>query len=98
MPLFAVIRARGPGWQTSLPLEGQANWDTHASFMDALAREGFVALAGPLESASQALIIVRANSPREIEHRLADDPWTRSGLLQTTQISEWTLRIGALPG
>ena len=47
--LFATIRTRGPAWQSALPLERQAGWDAHASFMNALAREGFVVIGGPLE-------------------------------------------------
>ncbi len=96
MPIFAVLRKRGPGWKTSFPLEAQENWDGHASFMDTLATEGSVVLAGPLESTSEALIIMRADSPQEIEETLATDPWTRAGLLETTKIAEWTLRIGSL--
>jgi hypothetical protein len=46
--LFAVIRTRGLAWQVSCPLEGQADWAAHASFMNALANEGFVVLGGPL--------------------------------------------------
>jgi len=46
--LFAVIRTRGPAWQESRPLEGQADWSGHASFMNSLAKEGFVILGGPL--------------------------------------------------
>jgi len=38
--LFAVIRTRGPAWQGSRPLEGQPDWAGHASFMNALAKEG----------------------------------------------------------
>ena len=95
MKLFAVIRKRGRDWQASLPLEAQQDWPAHASFMDALEAEGFVVLAGPLETTSEALIVVRANSGGEVEDRLAEDPWTRTGLLQTTKIAEWTLRIGA---
>jgi uncharacterized protein YciI len=98
MPLFAVIRKRGAGWKVSLPLEAQDDWDAHASFMDALEADGFVVLAGPLDSMDEALIIVRADSPREVENRLAADPWTLTGMLKTTKIAEWTLRIGSLPG
>lgn len=97
MPLFAVIRKRGRDWRPSLPLERQQDWDAHASFMDNLAREGFVVLAGPLEATAEALIVVRANSAEEVEERLAADPWTRTGLLETTKVAEWTLRIGTLP-
>ena len=96
MPLFAVIRRRGAGWKTALPLERQDDWDGHAAFMDARAADGFVILAGPLETTSEALIVVRAGSPEEVERRLASDPWTKTGLLETIKIAEWTLRIGSL--
>src|SRR5215470_14038994 len=35
MPLFAVIRTRGSAWRESQPLEGQPEWTSHASFMNA---------------------------------------------------------------
>ena len=96
MPLFAVIRRRGAGWKATLSLEGQDDWEGHASFMDALEAEGFVVLAGPLESTSEALIVVRAESVQEVETRLTADPWTKTGMLETTKIAEWTIRIGSL--
>ena len=95
--LFAVIRSRGSGWDASLPLEGQKDWDAHATFMDDLEREGFVILAGPLEGTADALLVIRAESPTAIDARLAADPWTVSGLLRTTRIAPWTLRLGSLP-
>ena len=70
--LFAVIRTRGPAWQDSRPLEGQADWAGHASFMNALAKEGFVILGGPLEGTSDVLLIVRATTPDGVRSRLAE--------------------------
>jgi hypothetical protein len=64
--------------------------------MDDLHARGFAALVGPLEGTRDALLILRAASPAEIEDRLAADPWTRSGLLITRQISPWQLRLGSL--
>jgi len=93
---FMVIRTRGPGWKDSRPLEGQDDWAGHASFMNALAKEGFVILGGPLEGASDVLPIVKAASPDEIRSRLAEDPWTIRDLLRVTRISPWTLRLGSL--
>jgi uncharacterized protein YciI len=95
--LFAVIRARGQAWQRSLPLEGQNAWQAHADFMDALTAEGFVVLGGPLEETSEALLIIRAETPEEIHLRLDADPWTALGLLSTTKVSTWTIRLGSLP-
>jgi hypothetical protein len=47
-----------------------------------------------LEEREDVLLIVRGNDKEEIERRLADDPWSRSGILSTTRISRWELRIG----
>jgi uncharacterized protein YciI len=98
MSIFMVLRSRGPGWDHSRPIEAQLEWKAHADFMDALFEEGVVALAGPLEETRQALLILRAPSARDIADRLAADPWTQNGLLVTTQITPWELRLGALPG
>ena len=97
MSLFAVIRTRGSAWQSSLPLEGQADWNAHASFMDALVSDGFMLLGGPLEGTPDVLIIVRANGSGEIVERLQSDPWTARGLLGPARITPWTLRLGSLP-
>jgi uncharacterized protein YciI len=78
-------------------LERQAAWDAHAAFMDGLESEGFVVLAGPLEGASEALLIIRAETPKEIRERLDADPWTGLDLLRTSRVTPWTLRIGSLP-
>jgi hypothetical protein len=40
--LFAVIRTRGPAWQSSVSLEAQRAWGDHAEFINALAAEGVV--------------------------------------------------------
>jgi uncharacterized protein YciI len=96
MPLFAVIRRRGAPWDGSKPLVEQAGWQPHADFMNALHDEGFALLAGPLEAEDEALLILRAENEAEIEARLADDPWTESGMLETARISRWNLRLGSL--
>ena len=97
MKLFAVIRTRGAAWQSSMPLESQTDWDTHASFMNGLQREGFVLLGGPLDDTPDVLLIVRAGTLEEIIERFAADPWTLQALLLISRISPWTLRLGSLP-
>jgi uncharacterized protein YciI len=62
--------------------------------MNALEAEGIVRLGGPLEGAGEVLLVFRAAEAAEIEQRLANDPWTRSGILSTTRIVPWNLRIG----
>ena len=94
--LFVVIRTRGPAWQDSRPMESQADWAAHASFMNSLAKAGFVILGGPLEGSSDVLLIIRAKTPDEVRSRLAEDPWTRNDLLRITRVAPWTLRLGSL--
>lgn len=94
--VFAVLRSRGPAWDDSKPLEGQADWTGHAAFMDDLFNEGFAALAGPLEGTRDALLVLRASDAAEVVERLALDPWTANGLLTTKQVSPWQLRLGSL--
>ena len=94
--LLVVIRTRGPAWQDSLPLESQADWALHASFMNSLAKEGFVILGGPLEGTSDVLVVIRSKTPDEVRSRLAEDPWVSNDLLRITRVAPWTLRLGSL--
>ena len=94
--LFAVTRSRGPAFHAGRPLEEQAEWSAHAVFMNALHRDGFVLLGGPLDGTPDVLLIVRAADADEITARFADDVWTRNDLLRITRIVPWTLRLGTL--
>jgi hypothetical protein len=95
--LFVVTRTRGTHWNHSRTLEEQDHWQSHATFMNALAHDGFVLLGGPLEGTPDVLLIVRASHADNIMSRLADDPWSRNGLLRITQVHPWSLRLGSLP-
>jgi hypothetical protein len=97
MPLFAVMRTRGPAWQSDQALEEQPQWREHADFMDGLATAGVVVLGGPLEGTPDVLLVMRADSAEAIGQRLNDDPWTNLELLRTQSIAPWMLRLGALP-
>jgi len=88
--------ARSVGWQEPRPLESQADWGPLASFMSALAKEGFVIPGGPLEGTSDVLLVVRARTPSDVRARLAEDPWSGKGLLRVTRVAPWTLRLGSL--
>src|SRR5262245_38982318 len=94
--VFAVRRSRGPAWEDSKPLEAQTGWGAHAAFMDALHDEGVAVLVGPLDGTREALLILRGSGAEEIAARLAADPWSASGHLETTEISPWQLRLGSL--
>ena len=91
-----MLRTRGSNWDDSRSLEEQADWPAHATFMDALHAEGFVALVGPLEGTRDALAVIRAEDPAEIQQRLSADPWSRNGLLILKECWPWTIRLGTL--
>ena len=94
--IFAVLRARGPGWNQGQPLEGQESWRAHADFMNGLVADGFVLLGGPLEGTQDVLLIVRAVNEAEVAARLAADCWSIDGLLRTVTVHPWQLRLGSL--
>ncbi len=94
---FVVVRERGTAWDWSVPMRRQAQWDAHAAFMDALADEGFVLAGGPLggeDDAARVLHVVNAPGDHAVQVRLAEDPWTRMGLLKTVSIEPWTVLVG----
>ena len=77
-------------------MEEQDEWREHAVFMNALHRDGFIVLGGPLDGTPDVLLIARASDEDEIRARLAEDCWALNGLLRIKQIVPWTLRLGTL--
>jgi uncharacterized protein YciI len=61
--------------------------------MDALVEEGFVLLGGPLEGDREVLHVVDAPSEDAIHARLAEDNWTRNGMLETVGVERWTILL-----
>ena len=59
--------------------------------MDALVDDGFVVLGGPLGNGESAMHLVEATDEREIEARLAQDPWAKSDILGIGSIERWRL-------
>jgi uncharacterized protein YciI len=71
----------------------QKLWDEHARFMDDLVEDGFIVLGGPLEGDREVLHVIDAPSKEAIESRLAEDPWTENGMLETVSVEEWTILL-----
>ena len=94
---FVVTRKPGRTWDTLRSMREQDGWDEHAAFMDALAEEGFVVLGGPLGDDDRALHVVNAGSEREIEARLAEDPWS-DDMLEIASVERWTILLEAPTG
>ncbi len=90
---FLVVLSRsGPRWAPSRPLEEQADWLAHASFMDELVDAGFIILGGPLADEHKVVLVVEAESPDAVLGTLGRDPWSGSHLVVDT-IDSWTIRL-----
>ncbi len=75
----------------------QKGWNEHAVFMDALADEHFVILAGPLKyRRHRSMLIVNALNEEMLRKRLAEDPWMRTGALRIIELYPWEVLIGKL--
>jgi uncharacterized protein YciI len=99
MPYFVVTCERSSGWNWLLPMRRQAHWEVHATFLDALASEGFIVAGGPLGSeddAKRVMHIVSAPDRETVEGRLAHDPWAPMRLLTIAAIEPWTILLGGL--
>ena len=89
--IFAVIRSRGPLWDSARLMEQQKDWLEHADFMNGLHADAFVLFGGPLEGTSEVLLIVRAENAEEIAARLSGDCWSENNLLRVSRILPWRL-------
>jgi uncharacterized protein YciI len=89
---YLVIEAKGPAWDHARARREQAGWDEHAAFMDALADEGVVVLAGPVgeDDGDEALLVVDLPSEAAVRQRLARDPWV-GGVLEIKNIRPWSV-------
>jgi uncharacterized protein len=75
----------------------QDGWDDHARFMDGLVDDGFIVLGGPLGDGMRFMHAVSAGTEDEVERRLADDPWTHSGLLRIATVEPWEILLAPEP-
>lgn len=91
--LFLVFRNPGPSWVPGAPTRQQPFWDEHAAFIDRLFEQGRIAMAGPYADYSRALLVVQASSKAEASELFRDDPWTRHGILVTSEVVEWTVYL-----
>jgi uncharacterized protein YciI len=101
MGYFVVTEERGPSWDQSRARREQDQWDAHADFMDALVEDGFVVLGGPVGDGVRVLLVTEAEGGREVEARLAEDPWMTMGILRVGKIEPWEVLLdgrGSRPG
>jgi len=93
---FVVMREQGPGWDTARGMREQDLWPEHVEYVNAVAEEGFLLMAGPhgVGDPYRAMLVVSAASPEEAAARLEDDPWTTGGVLETRSVDRWDVLVG----
>ena len=98
MSHFLVRQARGPEWDPSLGRREQAGWDEHAAFIDRLAEDGRIVLAGPIGDVDgqYVVLVVQAAGEAEARAMFDGDPWM-DRILRIDSVEPWTLWIGAPP-
>ena len=89
---LVVLRRSGPEWDPSRPLEEQSGFPAHATFVDGLVDEGFIALGGPLADEHRVVYAAEAESEEAVRATLARDPWNETHL-QVDTIDPWTIRL-----
>ena len=93
--LFLVTEIRGQAWDAGKPMNAQAQWSEHATFMNRLAAAGFVVLGGPVGESGEVLLVVDAADEGEINATLSRDPWRQSGIIEVKAIQRWTILLRA---
>jgi len=93
---YVVRVERGGPWDWSRDMRRQDGWEEHASYMDGIADEGFLLMAGPLEGDRETLWIVEADSEEDIRHRMGEDPWAANGMLRPVRVERWEVVIDTL--
>jgi uncharacterized protein YciI len=98
MSRFVVIREAAAGWIAGRGALEQPELAEHSAFMNELAEQGFLLLAGPLAGSEldriRALLIVEADDEAEIAQRLAGDPWAHANKLKTVSVASWNVFVG----
>ncbi len=94
--LYVVLREQGPRWDASRAMREQDLWPEHVDYVNAIAEEGFLLMAGPHGDGDpyRAMLVVRSASGEEVVARLEADPWTREGVLETRSVDRWEVLVG----
>ncbi len=95
-----MIREAGEGWDPGRTMREQNGWPEHVEFMNSVADEGLVVLAGPLGDGTptyRAMLIFESDSEQAVYARIEDDPWTSLQVLVTISVDRWEVLVGELP-
>lgn len=68
----------------------------HKQFLADLHEAGALRVSGPLHDGTGALLVIEADSTREVERLLDADPFHQEGLLRERTVHGWTVVFGGL--
>ena len=92
--LFRGDRGTWSELDPSRPRPEQDEWDAHAAFMDGLVEDGFVVLGGPVGDGAGGPAPDSGEGPeKEVEARLAEDPWMSMGVLRIDTVEPWEILL-----
>ena len=67
---------------------------THREYLGSLLESGKLYQSGPFPDGSGALIIYEAEDLAEAQVLLANDPFSKAGLITGATVKEWTIVMG----
>jgi uncharacterized protein YciI len=88
---FAVFQRPDSRGDPDRYVRDQAQWDGHASHMDALFDRGLIVLGGPFPDQTGSMVIVRARDASEARAMFRDDRRTVEDILVVADVKEWTI-------
>jgi uncharacterized protein YciI len=88
--LFLVYQEHGGPWDWSKDLREQRLFGEHARFVDELVDRRTILLGGPLNE-KDVLLIVDADSEKDVHALFADDPWFKERMLTIREVRPWTV-------
>lgn len=66
----------------------------HLALAEQARRDGRLVMAGALQPPDTALLVFRAESPREVEEFARNDPYVKNGVAKAWRVREWTVAVG----
>lgn len=91
MATFAVTTQKGPHWERQREIREQAEWESHAAFVDELVEQRVIILGGPVSGDDNevALLAVEATGESEVRSIFGRDPWARNGVFRIGDVRPW---------
>lgn len=91
-----MIREQGRAWNASLVVREQERWPEHVEFINGIAGEGFLILAGPVDDGNpyRAMLVVSADDENQVTARLNTTRGRLVASLRRKSIERWEVLVG----